>query len=106
MTMYKTQGIMGLRENFDWIIKGISALVPLAVLMLLAFAIGDVCKALGTGLYASHIIGNYLSPFLIPALLFIVSSFIAFSTGTFWVTFAIWIVISLPLFINVDRHFT
>lgn len=106
ISMYKAQGIMGLRENFDWIIKGISALVPLAVLMLLAFAIGDVCKALGTGLYASHIIGSFLSPFLIPALLFIVSSFIAFSTGTSWGTFAIMIGIAIPLIQNMDLHFS
>lgn len=106
MTMYKVQGIMGIRENFDWIIKGIAALVPLALLMLLAFAIGNVCKELGTGIYASHVIGNFLAPFVVPALLFIVSSFIAFSTGTSWGTFAIMVGIAVPLIQNMDLHFS
>lgn len=106
MTMYKVQGIMGIRENFDWIIKGIAALVPLALLMLLAFAIGNVCKELGTGIYTSHVIGNFLAPFVVPALLFIVSSFIAFSTGTSWGTFAIMVGIAVPLIQNMDLHFS
>lgn len=104
--LYKAQGIMDIKENFDWIMKGIAALIPLALLMLMAFAIGNVCKELGTGLYASHIIGSYLDPAFIPALLFIVSSFIAFSTGTSWGTFAIMVGIAVPLIQNMDLHFS
>lgn len=106
MSLYKIQGIMGVRENFDWIMKGIAALVPLSLLMLLAFAIGNVCKELGTGLYVSHIIGSYLTPALIPALLFITSGFIAFSTGTSWGTFAIMIGIAIPLINSIDVNFS
>lgn len=106
MALYKIQGIMGIRENFDWIMKGIAALVPLALLMLLAFAIGNVCKELGTGLYVSHIIGSFLTPAVIPALLFITSAFIAFSTGTSWGTFAIMIGIAIPLIDSIGIHFS
>ncbi|MBY5959937.1 sodium:solute symporter [Membranicola marinus] len=106
MTMYKVQGIMGIRENFDWIMKGIAALVPLALLMLLAFAIGNVCKELGTGLYVSHLIGSFLTPAIIPALLFVTSAFIAFSTGTSWGTFAIMIGIAIPLIDSTGIHFS
>lgn len=106
MTQYKIQGIMGIRENFDWVMKGIAALVPLAVLMLLAFAIGNVCKELGTGIYVSHVIGSYLTPALIPALLFLTSAFIAFSTGTSWGTFAIMVGIAVPLIDSTGIHFS
>ena len=106
MSMYKIQGIMTIRETFDWILKGIAALVPLAVLMVLAFAIGNICKELGTGLYVSHVIGSFLAPALIPALLFVVSCFIAFSTGTSWGTFAIMIGIAVPLITSTDLHFS
>lgn len=106
MGLYKAQGIMGIRENFDWILKGIAALVPLALLMLLAFAIGNVCKELGTGLYVSNIIGSFLTPAVIPALLFMASAFIAFSTGTSWGTFAIMIGIAVPLINTIDIHFS
>lgn len=106
MVMYKIQGIMTIRDTFDYALKGIAALVPLALLMILAFAIGNVCKELGTGIYVSHAIGSYMPHGLVPALLFLTSCFIAFSTGTSWGTFAIMIGIAVPLINNIDAHFS
>ncbi|WP_236975246.1 Na+/H+ antiporter NhaC family protein [Membranihabitans maritimus] len=106
ISMYKIQGILGVRENIDWVLKGISALIPLALLMLMAFAIGNVCKELGTGIYVSHIIGSYLHPALVPALLFVTSGFIAFSTGTSWGTFAIMVGIAIPLIREIGVDFS
>jgi Na+/H+ antiporter NhaC len=40
---------------------------------------------------------SWLSPQLLPAVIFVLSSFIAFSTGTSWGTFAIMIAIALPM---------
>ncbi|MFK7906943.1 MAG: Na+/H+ antiporter NhaC family protein, partial [Chitinophagales bacterium] len=51
MGLYKIQGIFGFREMVDLSLEGIAALLPLALLMILAFAIGAVCKELQTGLY-------------------------------------------------------
>lgn len=106
MSLYKIRKVMKIRDSFDYILKGIAALVPLALLMVLAFAIGNVCKDLGTGYYVSHIMGSFLPVGLIPALLFITSCFIAFSTGTSWGTFAIMIGIAVPLIQNIDAHFS
>jgi Na+/H+ antiporter NhaC len=76
----------------------------MAALMMLAFAIGDVCGELGTGPYVAHMTDALLSPKLVPALLFIVSAFIAFSTGTSWGTFAIMIPIGLPMVTMMDLN--
>lgn len=38
-----------------------------------------------------------MSPQFLPAIVFIISSFIAFSTGTSWGTFAIMLAISIPM---------
>jgi tetracycline resistance efflux pump len=97
MIMYFTQGIMKPKEAVNLTLKGISELMPLALLMLLAFAIGDACKALETGIYVANITKDWLSPELLPAVVFIISSFIAFSTGTSWGTFAIMLAISIPM---------
>ena len=80
MIMYFIQGIMKPKEAITLTLKGISELMPLALLMLLAFAIGDACKVLDTGNYVANITESWLSPELLPAIVFIVSSFIAFST--------------------------
>lgn len=97
MVMYRGQGIMKTKEMVDLTLKGISELMPLALLMLLAFAIGDACKALGTGHFVANWSKDFLSPQLLPAIIFVISSFIAFSTGTSWGTFAIMLAISIPM---------
>jgi len=97
MVLYRSQGIMKLKEMVDLILKGISELMPLALLMLLAFAIGDACNQLGTGQFVANWSKDWLSPQFLPALVFVISSFIAFSTGTSWGTFAIMLAISIPM---------
>ncbi len=95
--MYLIQGILKPKEAVNLTLKGISELMPLALLMLLAFAIGDACKELETGVYVANATKDWLSPELLPAVVFIISSFIAFSTGTSWGTFAIMLAISVPM---------
>ena len=97
MVLYRAQGIMKLKEMVDLILKGISELMPLALLMLLAFAIGDACNQLGTGQFVANWSKDWLSPEFLPAIVFVLSSFIAFSTGTSWGTFAIMLAISIPM---------
>ena len=93
---YRWQKIMGLKEIMEQLMKGLSGLIPLALLMMMAFAIGDVCKILGTGPFVAGLAKNWGIPQLMPAMIFLVSCFIAFSTGTSWGTFAIMIPIAVP----------
>lgn len=102
MFFYRIQGIMKMNEMVDLTIKGISGLMPLAVLMLFAFAIGAVCKQLGTGIYVASVASETIPGGMIPFLVFILSCFIAFSTGTSWGTFAIMIPIAIPLAETLD----
>jgi Na+/H+ antiporter NhaC len=97
IVLYISQKIFTFAETIDLIFKGISGLIPLALLMMLAFAIGSVCRELGTGLYAAEISKSWLSPNFVPAIVFIVACFIAFSTGTSWGTFAIMLAIGIPM---------
>lgn len=90
------QRLLTLKEVMDYTLKGISGLVPLAILMVLAFSIGDTCRALGTGEYVASLSQDFLSPSVIAPILFITSAFISFSTGTSWGTFAIMIPIAVP----------
>ena len=102
MAYYRIQGIMKMNEMVNLTIKGISGLMPLALLMLFAFAIGAVCKQLGTGIYVASIASETIPAGMIPFLIFVLSCFIAFSTGTSWGTFAIMIPIAIPLAETLD----
>jgi tetracycline resistance efflux pump len=101
---YRAQGIVKTKEITDIFMKGVGGLVPLASLMILAFAIGDICDALGTGPFVAQAAKSTLNPGVIPAVVFLVSCFIAFSTGTSWGTFAIMIPIAVPMINIIGLH--
>jgi len=96
------RGILTLKEVMDYTLKGISGLVPLAILMVLAFSIGETCRILGTGIYVASLSKDILHPSLIAPILFITSALISFSTGTSWGTFAIMIPIAIPTSVFSD----
>jgi len=106
MVIYKLEGRLGVREMFDLSLKGMSGMVPLAILMVLAFALGQLCRDLGTGVFVAESAKGFISPALVPAMIFLVSGFIAFSTGTSWGTFAIMIAIAVPLAQGLDSNVT
>jgi Na+/H+ antiporter NhaC len=95
--MYRVQGIMTVGEATELVIKGIQGLVPLVIVLSLAFAIGSTTRTLGTGVFAAQAAEAALPTFLVPAVIFVIGCFIAFATGTSWGTFAIMIPIVIPM---------
>lgn len=95
--LYRIKGMMKIDTIMDIVIKGIGGMVPIMILMMFAFAIGDVTRALKTGDYVAGLASQFLVPAVIPVILFLASCFIAFSTGTSWGTFAIMIPIGVPV---------
>jgi tetracycline resistance efflux pump len=77
-------------------LKGAGGLVPLALILLLALALGDVAGELGTGPWVAQVTTGVLPPVVFLPLVFLVSGAIAFSTGTSWGTFAIMLPIAVP----------
>jgi Na+/H+ antiporter NhaC len=94
---YRLQGILTIQESTEEIIKGIQGLVPLVIVLSLAFAIGATTRSLGTGVFVAQAAQATLATGLIPAVVFLLACFIAFSTGTSWGTFAIMIPIVIPM---------
>ncbi|MEE9385450.1 MAG: Na+/H+ antiporter NhaC family protein [Nannocystaceae bacterium] len=91
------RGQASLRELTDVAFTGIGGLVPLAVLMVLAFAIGHVARDLETGRFVAQLAQNRIPTACLPVVTFGLGCFIAFSTGTSWGTFALMIPIAVPL---------
>lgn len=97
IVLYRLQGILSVEEGIEYTLRGFSGLVPLVVILVLAIALGETCDALGTGTYVASVAQRFLAPASVPALLFLASGLIAFSTGTSWGTFAIMIPIGVPM---------
>lgn len=91
------QRILSFREARDTTWRGIGSLVPLAGLMILAFALGALAKKLGTGAFVAETLAEDLPGFLVPPIVFAIGAFISFSTGTSWGTFALLMPLALPL---------
>jgi len=100
--MYRLQGIARFGEMQDWMLEGISEMMPLALLMMMAFGIGAITKQLGTGLYLAQISKDILGAAWLPVTIFFLSAIIAFSTGTSWGTFAIMMPIALPMALHMN----
>lgn len=77
-------------------LKGAGGLMSLALVLLLALALGDVVQQLGTGAYIASLTAGLLPPVVFVPLVFVVAAFVAFSTGTSWGTFAIMLPIAVP----------
>lgn len=87
--LYRIQGIMDLQELTSLFLKGVGGLISLSILMMFAFAIGRVCQDMNTGAYTAQLTDKFVNPVFIPMLIFILTSFIAFATGTSWGTWGI-----------------
>ncbi len=97
LVMALAQRILTLNEAVTAAVNGYKAMLLAAMILVLAWAIGDICTDLKTADYVIHLTRGLLSPHLIPALTFVVAAFIAFSTGTSWATMAILTPIVIPI---------
>jgi Na+/H+ antiporter NhaC len=95
MTLINTDSSVS--ELMQVFMTGAGNLLPIAVILLLALALGDVAQTLGTGIYVANLVGENIPPVFLAPLVFLVSAFIAFSVGSSWGTFAIMIPIAVPI---------
>ena len=93
------------RANADVVtvgFKGMADLLPAVTVILLALALGDSLRVLGTGAFITSAAATLQAPFLIPALLFVIAGVTSFTTGTSWGTYGILIPIAIPLAMGAD----
>lgn len=81
----------------DTVMGGIRTMLPALIIMILAWSIGAVTDNLGTADFVVESTQSWMSPALLPFLVFIICMFISFSTGTSWGTMAIMTPIGVPL---------
>ncbi len=62
------------KEYFKSLYAGISDMIPITLILLLAFLIGSIIKELGTANYLADIIQGNIPPYLLPLIIFLVAS--------------------------------
>lgn len=104
MIMYALPGsgrdgkpLMNPVQSMTLVIKGSSGLVGMVVLVVFAFALGQVSRALEMGPYILSVVGTDWPSWWIPSMVFLIGCFISFTLGSSWTGFAILIPIAMPL---------
>lgn len=86
------------KQTFKIYVDGMKGMTDVAITLVLAWSLGTMISNLGT---ANFIIGilqktNFISQ-LIPAFIFLFGTFVSFSTGSSWGTFAIMMPLAIPM---------
>ena len=104
--MYIPRKLVSFRMFMDGIVDGMKSMIAAIVILTLAWTIGGITSTdyLNTGGYISGLIQSSNMPmWILPTIIFIVASFLAFSTGTAWGTFGILIPILVPILVQSNH---
>jgi len=93
------QKILKIRDLISSFIQGMKSMIMAIVILVLAWSLGIVLVQLGTADFLVSLLHSNLDFRLFPAIVFIFSAFIAFSTGTSWGTIAIMFPLVIPMII-------
>lgn len=85
------------QEVMDTMMNGVKGATPAVVLLALAYCVNQLSKDMGTANFIISQCEGFLTPHLLPAIIYIVAAIMAFATGSSWGTFAICMPIALPL---------
>lgn len=85
------------KEVMNTLTDGVKGAIPAVMLLALAYAVNELSSEMGTANYIISLTENFLTPHMLPAIIFLVASIMAFATGSSWGTFAICMPIALPL---------
>jgi len=103
LTLAYAQKILKLRESISALVQGMKSMMMAIVILVLAWSLGVVLVELNTADFLVSLISASLDFHLFPALVFIFSALIAFSTGTSWGTIGIMYPLVIPITIGLMR---
>ncbi|GEM80380.1 Na+/H+ antiporter NhaC family protein [Vibrio superstes] len=105
MTLIGLMALYGVRKLSDGIqvyLKGMSNMMSVAVILILAWALSSVGKELGAAAYIAQQAQAGFPYWLVPAVAFLLAGLISFATGSSWGTFAILMPLVIPTAFAID----
>lgn len=89
--------LLTVAKTVQAVMDGFKAMLLAMVVLVLAWGINQVCQDLHTAEVIVEVSRKFLSPFLVPTIIFVTASAISFATGTSWGTLAILMPIAIPM---------
>ncbi|MEF8822383.1 MAG: Na+/H+ antiporter NhaC family protein, partial [Halovenus sp.] len=89
--------VLSIGESVDTTIDGFGIMLTAVTILVLAWSLGEVVSALGTGDFVAGVVDDFVSPEILPVVVFVTAGFIAFTTGSSWGTMTILTPIAIPV---------
>lgn len=97
--LYLPRKVMSFKDFMESLAEGAKLMVPAILILTFAWTLKGMGEALGIEEFVTNTVGsNASASVFVPAIMFAVALFLAFSTGTSWGTFAILIPIVISMF--------
>ena len=102
---YAVRKVLKFGEAMACVPEGFKAMVPAILILTLAWTLKAMTDSLGAAEFVAGVVANSADAFMnfLPAIIFLVGCFLAFSTGTSWGTFGILIPIVVAVFAGSDE---
>jgi Na+/H+ antiporter NhaC len=97
LTVSVGSGALSFGKSIEAWMSGMRSILYAAVILVLAWALGGVCRDLDTAGFLIGLVGDWLAPAWIPATVFVLAALVSFATGTSWGTMAILFPLVVPL---------
>jgi Na+/H+ antiporter NhaC len=91
------QRILTLNDTIEAWLAGARFMMTGLVLLIMAWAIADVAAVLQTAPYLISVLGESLSPYTLPTIIFLLAAATAFASGSSWGVMAILMPLVIPL---------
>ena len=102
--LYLPRKVITFREFMNSLAEGCKLMVPAILILTFAWTLKGMGDNLGIGEFVNGTVGaSATASIFIPAIMFGVALFLAFSTGTSWGTFAILVPIVVEMFKTADE---
>jgi len=84
-------------ESLNSFVAGMEKLILICFILVLAWSLSSICKDLNTGDYLANLIGDAIPAKLLPVIVFLLGAVMSFATGSSYGTFAILMIIVVPV---------
>lgn len=104
MIYYLLRRVMSFKDMAECIPEGFKSMVPAILILSLAWSLKAMTDSLGAKQFVEEVVKSSAGGFqvFLPAIVFLIATFLAFATGTSWGTFGILIPITLGVFPLTD----
>lgn len=99
LLLYLPRKVITFKGFMDSFVEGFKLMIPAVAILIFAWALKGMGDALGIATFVENLVGtNASASVIVPAVMFMIAIFLAFSTGTSWGTFAILVPIVVAMF--------